>query len=327
MIAYQPAWRRPIARAFRRTAQAPVRLCVRLGIHANLVSYSLSTVLTWQHHLVDVAGGFVLGGFAFYLFRESGPRLPVVRNMRIGGYYAAGGAAMLALASLLWPWGVFLLWPAGSLAIVAAAYFGLGPGIFRKAGGRFAPSARFVLAPVLIGQHLSLAYYRRQCRAWDEVAPGVWIGRVLTREESAAAVAQGVTGVLDLTAEFSETAPFRTTRYRNLPILDLTAPRPKQLDQAAQFIAEEVASGVVYVHCKIGSSRSAAVAAAYLLESRQARTVEEAIARLRLVRPTIIIRPETALALRAFALRDSADRAHSHSSGCLVPFLPAQHSS
>jgi phosphatidylglycerophosphate synthase len=37
---YQPAWRRPIADVFRRTAQAPVDWCVRLGIHPNLVSYS-----------------------------------------------------------------------------------------------------------------------------------------------------------------------------------------------------------------------------------------------------------------------------------------------
>src|SRR5207245_136600 len=40
MTDYQPTWRRPIAQTFRRTAQAPVRWCVRLGIHPNLVSYS-----------------------------------------------------------------------------------------------------------------------------------------------------------------------------------------------------------------------------------------------------------------------------------------------
>jgi phosphatidylglycerophosphate synthase len=39
MTDYQPTWRRPIARLFRLTAAAPVRWCVRLGIHPNLVSY------------------------------------------------------------------------------------------------------------------------------------------------------------------------------------------------------------------------------------------------------------------------------------------------
>jgi phosphatidylglycerophosphate synthase len=37
---YQPAWRRPIADVLRRTAHAPVRWCVYLGIHPNVVSCS-----------------------------------------------------------------------------------------------------------------------------------------------------------------------------------------------------------------------------------------------------------------------------------------------
>ena len=69
-----------------------------------------------------------------------------------------------------------------------------------------------MLAPILIGQYLSLVYYRRQCRAWDEVVPGVLIGRTLTEAEAAAAVKQGVTAVLDLTAEFSEAARVPGTR-------------------------------------------------------------------------------------------------------------------
>lgn len=40
MTDYQPTWRRPIADAFRRTAHGAVRLCIRLGIHANHVSYA-----------------------------------------------------------------------------------------------------------------------------------------------------------------------------------------------------------------------------------------------------------------------------------------------
>src|SRR4051794_25873880 len=40
MANYQPPWRRPIARMFRRTADLPVQWCVRWGISANAVSYS-----------------------------------------------------------------------------------------------------------------------------------------------------------------------------------------------------------------------------------------------------------------------------------------------
>jgi hypothetical protein len=40
MAAYQPLARWPITEAFRRTAHSTVRLCVRLGIHPDLVSYT-----------------------------------------------------------------------------------------------------------------------------------------------------------------------------------------------------------------------------------------------------------------------------------------------
>ena len=276
---------------------------VRILSHIWFSLIGIATILTWQHHFVDLAGGLLLAVFAFYLFRESEARLAVVANVRIGCCYAVGAAVVLALAKAVWPWGAFLLWPAAGLGIVAAAYFGLGPGIFHKTAGRLPLSTRLVLATALIGQYLSLIYYRRQCRAWDEAAPGLLIGRRLTDAEAAAAIQQGVTAVLDLTAEFSEAAPFRATTYRNMAILDLTVPTQDQLHEAVRFIAEEVAKGTVYLHCKIGYSRSAAVAGAYLLASHEAATVEEAIARLREVRPSIVIRSEAREALRDFAQR------------------------
>ncbi len=267
---------------------------------------ALSTILTWQHHLVDLAGGALLAGFTFYLFRESDRRLPIVVNARIGCYYAAGAVIVLALAPALGLWSVFLLWPAAALGIVAAAYFGLGPGIFRKANGCLPPSTWFVLAPVLLGQYLSLLYYRRHCRPWDRVAPGLLVGRVLTDAEAVAAIDQNVTAVLDLTAELPEAKPFRALKYRNLPILDLTAPTQEQLQDAVAFIAEEVATGTVYLHCKIGYSRSAAVAGAYLLATHEAATVDEAVAQLRQTRPSTIIRPEAMDALHVFARGEKA---------------------
>ena len=261
----------------------------------------ISTVLTWQHHLVDVLGGLMLAGFAFYVFQETASRRALTPNVRVGCYYAAGAVMVLMLARPLGHWGAFLLWPAAGLGITAGAYFGFGPGIFRKTNGWLPWSTRFVLAPMLIGQYVSLVYYRRQCRAWDEVAPAVLIGRTLSKSEAAEAVNQGVTAVLDLTAEFSEAAAFRNTKYRNVPVLDLTAPTQDQLHEAAAFIAEESANGTVYVHCKIGYSRSAAAVGAYLLASGQAAAIEEAVEMLREARPSIVIRPEVMEALCAFA--------------------------
>lgn len=275
------------------------RLRFLLQVWFSLIGFS--TLLAYRHHTVDVVGGFILAAWCFYLIREDGFILPVVPNYRIGGYYAVGAVAMLFLARLCWPWGGLLLWPAIALGIVAAGYAGIGPGIFRKRDGQLPLCARVILAPVLLGQVLSLRYYRRQCRPWDEVVPGLWIGRKLNHAEAADAIRQGVTAVLDLTVEFSEALPFRGVTYRHIPVMDLTAPSQEQLREAAEFIAENVQSGTVYVHCKIGYSRSAAVIGAYLLQTGHAATVDEAVMLLRNARPSIIIRPEAMTALREFA--------------------------
>jgi len=103
---------------------------------------------------------------------------------------------------------------------------------------------------------------------------------------------------LDLTAEFSEPANLRRLNYLNLLILDLTAPSRGQLDAALEFLERESREGIVYIHCKIGYSRTAAVAGCHLLRSGLAATADEAIERLRAARPTIVIRPEAEATIR-----------------------------
>src|SRR5882672_4161461 len=147
-----------------------------LAVMSWFLLIALSPLLTYQHHVIDIVGGFVLAGYCSYLFREPTLTPPVIANRRIGSYYAAGAAVVLIMGGIFWPWGVLLLWPAIALGIVAIAYFRAGPIVFRKTEGKLPWSTRFVLAPCLLGQYLSLLYYRNQCRSWDKVTPQIWIG-------------------------------------------------------------------------------------------------------------------------------------------------------
>jgi protein phosphatase len=252
---------------------------------------------------MDVIAGFALGAWCLYFFPESNARLPVVPNRRVGSYYLMGAFVVAVMIVFFWPWGAFLIWPTVSLGVMAAAYFGSGPRVFRKRNGRLPWTTWWTLGPVLLGQEISRLYYRRQCRPWDELTPHVWIGGVLSRSEATTVVQRGVTAVLDLTAEFSEPPSLRVAHYKNNPILDLTAPTSAELEQMVSFIEQESESGIVYVHCKIGYSRTAAVAAAYLVRSGLASSVTEAIAELRRVRPCVVLRPEVLTALREFSSR------------------------
>jgi membrane-associated phospholipid phosphatase len=273
---------------------------LRVASHVWFSLIGFSTLLTYQHHIVDVIGGFILAAICFYLFRENSPRLPVIKNQKIGIYYFAGACACLAVAFACWPWTGIFLWPAMSLAITATAYWGIGPAIYRKENGRLPLSTRVLLAPCLIGQWLSLLHYRRQGNIWNAVTPKIWIGSKLSEHEAQEARRQGVTAVLDLTCEFSETKTFLGLAYKNLPGLDLTELTQPQLREAADFIAHHSASGVVYVHCKAGYSRTAAAVGAFLIASDRANTVEECFELMRRARPAIIFRPEVSAALKQF---------------------------
>jgi protein-tyrosine phosphatase len=263
----------------------------------------LSPLLTYQHHVIDIVGGFILAGYCFYLFREPSLVLPVVVNRRIGSYYAAGAAVVLFIGAMFWPRSMLLLWPAIALGIVATGYFGVGPVVFHKTKGKLPWSTRFVLAPCLLGQYFSLLYYRSRCRSWDEVTPRIWIGGKLSSRLANKALRSGVTAVLDLCAEFAEAKPFLKINYRNVPVMDLTAPTQTQLAEMAEFIGNHSRNGATYVHCKIGYSRSAAAVAAYLIMSEKANTAEEAFAIIHRVRPSVVIRPEVISALSEFATR------------------------
>ena len=138
----------------------------------------------------------------------------------------------------------------------------------------------------------------------------------LNDAEAAQLIGQGVTAVLDLTAEFSSARPFAEVAYLNLPILDLTAPTRGQLDRTIAFITEQLERGTVYVHCKIGYSRTATVVACYLLASGRARTPDEAMDLLRSARPTIVIRPEARAAIIDYARTNPPRQDEANPSAC-----------
>src|SRR3954470_11424699 len=81
---------------------------LRFASNIWFVLIGLSAVLTYQHHIMDVVGGFALGAYCLYFFPEPesasesfyGERAPSrqrpTKNTRVGFYYL-GGAGFVAL--------------------------------------------------------------------------------------------------------------------------------------------------------------------------------------------------------------------------------------
>lgn len=277
-----------LADAYRRQTIGALRSIVQLWFC--LVGFS--TIFTYQHHVPDIIAGFIVAPIIFYLIPSQSEKLRPSRDCRIGAYYAILGISFVYLAVQFAPVGLVFAWPAIAVLIVAAGYWGIGPAVFRKTGGEIPFSARLLLAPYCIVQYLYLQWYVSKANPWDEIVPGLIVGRVLTDREAQAAIDSGVTAVVDMTSEFSEAKPFRQANYLNLQTLDLTAPAADDLKCAVEFIRKNMQNGKIYLHCKLGYSRSAAVAGAYLIEAGIAASVDAAIAQVRNSRPGMIVRPE-----------------------------------
>lgn len=297
---------------------------LRLLVHVWFSLIGLSTLLVYQHHFVDIVGGFILAAVCYYVFAEmaqSGapgqvcltratggsvagqrvrcPGAPC--NPRIGFRYLTLSALLVAFSfSYLW-WSLWLLWPAASLALAASSYFGAGPSIYRKHDGVIPIWSRLILGPFLLGQWFSWRGYTKRSNPYDAVNDRLLIGRRLTdREASQALEREKIVAVLDMTGEFSEARAFRDLPYLNIQVSDLTAPSHDQLARALTFLDEHSASGKVYLHCKAGYSRSAAVAGAVLLREDPARSVDDVVKTLYALRKGIVVRPEIVACLSEF---------------------------
>lgn len=177
---------------------------------------------------------------------------------------------------------------AGTAPLVLAVAYLLGrPGVLgKRPDGRLGRGARFALLPyialnetlVRIARHTGLVV------GPQEVAPGLWVGpRPLGRD--AAALAH-IRTVIDMTAEFDEIGFLRRLPgYRCFPALDDTSPEVALFVDAIRFGCEALKEGPLYVHCASGHSRSVSVVAGIMVMRGDAATVDEALAKIRPVRP------------------------------------------
>ncbi|MDS4032181.1 MAG: phosphatase PAP2/dual specificity phosphatase family protein [Candidatus Contendobacter sp.] len=284
-------------------------------LHGWFILIFVSTLTTWQHHFIDLPTGALVGVIAFWLFpdpaADSIGKTVAYRpkgGIRLAGRYLAGASISLALALQGGFWLLFL-WPGVSLGIVAAAYAGRGPVVFRKEGGRLAWAAKLVLGPYLAGQYLSWRGHRRKMATpLAEILPGVFVGaRLDDGEAEAFAATHPRLLALDLTGDFDEAGPLRAGDYVNLQIMDLTSPPPRALRDAAVRIEAAVQQGrPVLVHCALGYSRSACVMASWLATTGRARSIQEAIERIRVVRPGIVVAPKSLAMLADARLAEEA---------------------
>jgi hypothetical protein len=272
-------------------------------IHAWMVLIGVSVLTTYQHHFIDVPTGLAVGFLALWALPDEGSSPLEAMSLsadqarrRLALLYAAGASACAGLASLGGAW-LWMAWPAVALALVSLNYAAVGAHGFQKAkDGQLTIGARALLAPYLLGARINSRLWTKRHASPGEVADGVSIGRIPHGRELADS---NFAAIVDLAAELSVAKP-GDRYYRSIPILDLTTPDANILREAALAIEEARQHGPVLVCCALGFSRSAAAVAAWLLATRRAASVDDAMNMIRKARPAIVLSARHSSALAAF---------------------------
>lgn len=235
-----------------------------------------STVLVYQHHMIDVYGGIIVGLLAIYLIPFEISQKPTYvtttnshRLMAIR--YAMLAIVLIIIAALARGWAMLLFYPAVCFLLVGGAYGSGRTNFLQKSQGHIPLAMQILFAPYLLAICWTWKHYRNKDKAYCEIIPGVMFGRRLTQQELEALTRQGVTAVLDLAPEVKTRLPDNPIHYKHIPILDFTAPGNAQLREAVNFIKTHQISGKVYVHCALGYLRSACIATALLIDKGNSR--------------------------------------------------------
>lgn len=272
-------------------AQHTRGLLLRGLMHGWTALIGISVLTTWQHHFIDVPTGVLAGLLCVWLWPQEGvsPLLGwqttrALQRWRLALRYAFGAALCSALAVSIGDAGLWLLWPATALLLVALNYLGIGQAGFQKqADGRLSLAARWLYAPYLLGAWINSRLWTRRNPQASEVIPGIWLGRLPRSAE-----ARQYSALLDLCAEL----PMNRTglsAYRSVPLLDLVPPTADECRRAADAIEALRPHGQLLVCCALGYSRSACAVAAWLLQYGGCKDVDEALQRIRQARPQVVL--------------------------------------
>ena len=144
---------------------AHLRGWLRTVVKVWFILIGISTLLVWQHHFIDVAGGFVMGWLIQVLIpakpRLAMPGTPAHRKMAFGSGALAVVCALVALWGGGWLW---FAWPAVACGIVSLAYFRRDSRILGKENGTLSPAAEWCLLPwLLVAPGRAASSFERPC--------------------------------------------------------------------------------------------------------------------------------------------------------------------
>lgn len=226
---------------------------------------SLSTLFVYQHHFIDIPTAIFLALLVIYFIPAKKTRLftkqfTTPRSLKIALYYLCISVVSIIFSFYFSSFVLFYI--SFSFFILSFIYaFGLSFILVNKKG-RANLSQWFVFTPYFIGSYLSWLYYKRKIPLYSKLNDSIYFGRQPSSLEYESLKKLGITKIINLATELQiQKVSIEEKRFS---FLDITIQDPKKMIEVLNEINVSK-NEKIYIHCKLGMSRSILVIYAYLL--------------------------------------------------------------
>ncbi len=224
----------------------------------------LSTLFVYQHHFIDIPTGFLLGIIIVNLINEKKENyftksFTTPRSIKIALYYLVLSTIFMILSFKLSS--IIFLYLFLSIFTLSAVYaFGLNDFLISK-NPYIKSFQQIFFLPYFIGSHLSWIYYKRKIPFICKFDENIYFGRQADEKEYKKLKELGIKEIINLCPELQ----FHKTDIiqKKYNLLDLTIQDPQNILKIIKEI--ENSSNKVYIHCKLGMSRTILIISAYML--------------------------------------------------------------
>ncbi|GAA3508053.1 phosphatase PAP2/dual specificity phosphatase family protein [Aquimarina addita] len=228
-----------------------------------LILLGLSTLTTYQHHVIDMVTAAILAQFTLIIFPIHQNNFQL-RNFHIANYYFLGGWITILLSLLLTEFinglCIILLWPSLVIFLVGYYYQKNHVHFLKDRSGNIAWFKKIFYFPYIMIYWFFWKFLRKN-KETIEILPKIYISSKLDKEEIQNFNFNQNTVVYDFSAELEEhTGIKENSKYFCVPILDIGAFDSVNVRKIVLGISGNYEQlppeGRILIHCTMGFTRS-----------------------------------------------------------------------
>lgn len=267
----------------------------RIFLMILLILLGISTLTTYQHHLIDILSGAFLAHLSFILFpyRKNDFKY---RNFQVANYYFLFGWIFLGMTLLLNQFsknsGSILLWITLMTVLIGYHYQKNNIHFLKDKNGNISIVKKIFYFPYLLMYWLFWKFLRKN-RKPIEILPNLYISSKPSRKDLFHFNVDKNTFVYDLSAEMKETTDLKQkTTYQSVSFLDIGS---FDIEQTKKLVTEITnhyntlpANGKILIHCTMGFTRSSVIGI-LVMKNTLSLSIEEAVNKMKTLNKNVIL--------------------------------------